>query len=144
MTRYYGWYANRTRGVRKKLAAGSQIPDAPVVLAEREDLSLREARRRWAELLRKVFEVDPLKCPGCGGGMRIISFITRQNLIDQIQSRTSQGNSRARSARPSCSSAATPQIVDQVDPSLPECSAGDHCVARRSGDAWQARLPTRS
>jgi hypothetical protein len=72
--------------VRRKLAAGSQVPEAPIVFAEREDLSLREARRRWAELLRKVFEVDPLKCPGCGGEMQIISFITQQNLIDQILS----------------------------------------------------------
>jgi hypothetical protein len=59
MTRYYGWYANRPRGVRRKLATGAQASDAPVVFAEREELSLREARRRWAELIRKVFEVDP-------------------------------------------------------------------------------------
>jgi hypothetical protein len=41
--------------VRRKLATGSQGTDAPIVFAEREDLSLSEARRRWAELLRKVF-----------------------------------------------------------------------------------------
>jgi hypothetical protein len=41
------------------LAAGSQGTDAPIVCAEREDLSLREARRRWSELLGKAFEVDP-------------------------------------------------------------------------------------
>jgi hypothetical protein len=82
MTRYYGWYANRPRGVRRKLAAGPE--ETPIKFAEREDLKLREARRRWAELLRKVFEVDPLKCPACGGAMRIISFITKQEVIDEI------------------------------------------------------------
>jgi hypothetical protein len=64
-----------------------------------EDLSLREARRRWAELLRKVFEVDPLKCPGCGGEMRIISFITQQNLIDQILGHIQARGSRGTVAR---------------------------------------------
>lgn len=99
MTRYYGWYANRPRGVRRKLAADSQVSEAPIVFAEREDLSLREARRRWAELLRKVFEVDPLKCPGCGGEMRIISFITQQNLIDQILGHIQARGSRGTVAR---------------------------------------------
>ncbi len=27
---------------------------------------LRKARRRWAELLQRIFEVDPLACPGSG------------------------------------------------------------------------------
>jgi hypothetical protein len=49
--RYYGWYANRPRGVRKKLAAGSQGTDAPVAFAEREDLSLREAGPKTPKLL---------------------------------------------------------------------------------------------
>ena len=35
-----------------------------------------EARRRWAELLRRIFEVDPLRCPRCGGARRIITFLT--------------------------------------------------------------------
>ncbi len=29
-----------------------------------------------AELIRLVFEVDPLRCDKCGGEMKIISFIT--------------------------------------------------------------------
>ncbi len=32
-------------------------------VAEREDLRFRDARLRWAELLRRIFEVDPLRCP---------------------------------------------------------------------------------
>jgi hypothetical protein len=98
MTRYYGWYANRPRGVRKKLAgdlAGDSVLEAPVAFAEREELSLREARRRWAELLRKVFEVDPLKCPNCAAEMRIVSFITEREIIDRILSHLRSRNSRA-------------------------------------------------
>ena len=29
----------------------------------------------WAELMRRVFEVDVLECPECGGAMRILSAI---------------------------------------------------------------------
>jgi hypothetical protein len=37
-------------------------------------------------LLKLVFEVDPLKCPHCGGQMKIISFIQRhqQEVIERI------------------------------------------------------------
>ncbi|MGH2626948.1 MAG: hypothetical protein ACRDHY_09900, partial [Anaerolineales bacterium] len=40
---------------------------ASIEAAEREALPLREAQRRWAELLRRIYEVDPLTCPACGG-----------------------------------------------------------------------------
>jgi hypothetical protein len=29
----------------------------------------------WAELLRRVFEIDVLKCPTCGGRLRLVSVI---------------------------------------------------------------------
>jgi hypothetical protein len=45
MTRYYGYYANRVRGARRRHDAG---PDEPPPVAERVPLPLREARRRWA------------------------------------------------------------------------------------------------
>jgi len=38
----------------------------------------------WAEMNRKVYEVDPLCCPSCGGQMRIISFIEEPKAIDKI------------------------------------------------------------
>ena len=36
-----------------------------------------ESRRRWARLIQRVFEVDPLACPKCGNRMRVIGFIER-------------------------------------------------------------------
>ncbi len=62
LQRYYGWYANRTRGIRRRAGAHEQ---PPAVEAESVPPSLPEARRRWAELLRRIFEVDPLRCPRC-------------------------------------------------------------------------------
>jgi len=44
----------------------------------------RAARRRWAELLRRVYEVDPPGCPRCGGEIRIVSFIQTPEVIDRI------------------------------------------------------------
>jgi len=35
-------------------------------------------------MIRKVYEVDPLLCPSCGGRMSIISFIDDHNVIDRI------------------------------------------------------------
>lgn len=48
----------------------------PVVIVEPADSSLRAARCRWAELLRRMFEVDPLACPQCRGPVRIVAVIT--------------------------------------------------------------------
>ncbi len=41
---------------------------------------------RWAELIRKVFEVDPLACPKCPGEMKLIAFITQpqSDVIEKI------------------------------------------------------------
>jgi len=46
--------------------------------------SLRAARYRWAELLRRIFEVDPLACPQCAAPMRIVAVITDPAVITRI------------------------------------------------------------
>jgi hypothetical protein len=38
--------------------------------------TLRAARYRRAELLRRIYEVDPLACPRCSAPMRIEGVIT--------------------------------------------------------------------
>ena len=38
---------------------------------------IKKRRRSWAALIKKVYEVDPLRCPECGGEMKIISFIEK-------------------------------------------------------------------
>ena len=65
--------------------AESSSPDEAPEDAARPDGAYRAAhRRRWAELIRRVYEVDPLVCPRCGGEMRVIGFITQPALIDRI------------------------------------------------------------
>jgi hypothetical protein len=34
------------------------------------------ARSRWAQLLSRIYEVFPLRCPDCGSEMRILAFLT--------------------------------------------------------------------
>ncbi len=43
-------------------------------------------RRRGARLFRKVYEVDPLTCPRCGGPMRVSAVIERPNVVEHILS----------------------------------------------------------
>jgi hypothetical protein len=86
--RSYGWYANRTRGIRRRAGAPAPLVDtAPVVDADAAPFARREARRRWADLLRRIFEVDPLRCPRCGDAIRIVGFMTQPRVIAQILDR---------------------------------------------------------
>jgi len=38
----------------------------------------------WAEMIRKVYEVDPMICPKCGGLMKVVAFITEYTVVDRI------------------------------------------------------------
>ena len=35
-------------------------------------------------MIRKVYEVDPLRCPKCGAEMRIIAFLSDYTVVDRI------------------------------------------------------------
>jgi len=49
-----------------------------------EDDSPRGLNRSWARLIQKVYEVDPLICPMCGGEMKIIAFIEDYKVVKKI------------------------------------------------------------
>ena len=38
----------------------------------------------WAAMIRKVYEVDPMTCPKCGGVMKVVAFITDYPAVDRI------------------------------------------------------------
>ena len=84
LIRYYGRYSNKSRGMRKKAEARAC---QAVVVEEDETKNAefrKQARRRWAQLIKKVYEIDPLICEKCGGKMEIISFITEADVIRKI------------------------------------------------------------
>jgi len=52
---------------------------------ERDETAQRRRRRRlWAQLLRRVYEVDPLTCRQCGAPMRVVAFIQEPAAIRKI------------------------------------------------------------
>ena len=79
MVRYYGFYSNKSRGLRKKAGTDDDVP----ALIE-SDVSPKEFRKNWARLIQKIYKVDPLLCPKCLGTMKIISFIDQDALIERI------------------------------------------------------------
>jgi hypothetical protein len=38
----------------------------------------------WAEMIRKVYEIDTMVCPECGGTMKVVAFITDYRAVDRI------------------------------------------------------------
>ncbi len=90
MVRYYGWYSNKSRGLRKKqgiLKPGDSLEQGPVniEIIDVADYKLKTIpSKKWRECIKKIYEVDPLCCPKCGGEMKIISFITEHQIIKKI------------------------------------------------------------
>jgi len=95
VVRYYGALGPRsplrgavTGAVRGRATLGELERGYSVTLAGK---ALREARRAakaagraWAACLRKIFEVDPVRCGKCGGEMKLVSVILDDRELDRI------------------------------------------------------------
>ncbi len=64
-------------------SAAAVAPTLPAPPAAEPALR-RAARYAWAVLLARIYEVFPLRCPKCGGDMRIIAFITEMAVVRDI------------------------------------------------------------
>ena len=85
MVRYLGWYANAARGKRRREAEQGNAAGLEARSREEpEDAFARRARLSWAKLIRKVYEVDPLRCAHCGSEMRILSFLLDPPVLRRI------------------------------------------------------------
>jgi len=78
MVRYYGLCSNAHRGKMRK--AQVDLSQPPII----EEETYHVPSKGWAEMIRKVYEVNPLLCPECGGEMKIIAFIEEPKVIDRI------------------------------------------------------------
>jgi len=57
---------------------GREVRGGPAVAAP------RAGRHLWAELLRRVFGLEVVRCPACGGRRRIVAAITQGPVIRAI------------------------------------------------------------
>ncbi len=55
MVRYYGYFSNKSRGLRKKTGTDDDVP----ALID-SDISCKAFRKNWARLIQKIYNVDPL------------------------------------------------------------------------------------
>jgi hypothetical protein len=93
LVRYYGWYSNKSRGLRRKAeqAAAIRAQDSLGALGgtvdpEEASAPARPCNFTWARLIKRVYEVDPLRCAECGATMKVISFIEppQEEVIQKI------------------------------------------------------------
>jgi hypothetical protein len=89
LTRYHGVLAPHHR-LRSHV-----VPPPPELVGEdpnsggesenQSNPKARDPRRlRWAELLKRVFQIDLTTCPDCGGTLKFIAAILDPNVIGQI------------------------------------------------------------
>jgi hypothetical protein len=67
---------------------------------EQSSLEWRATCRRWAQLIRRIYEANPLLCHRCGGTMRVIAFITEPTVIGKILRHLARRGVDARSPPP--------------------------------------------
>ncbi len=82
--RYFGWYSNKSRGVRGKLNVNQDEIEEVIINCEYTPFR-KLCRSRWSALIRKIYEVDPLKCPECGAEMKFVSFIEKRDQAAVIE-----------------------------------------------------------
>lgn len=129
MVRYYGWYSNRARGERAKKQSESSEPENPAGIHV-IDVSDYQPRRcpskKWRELIKQVWEVDPFDCPRCGAEMKMIALFDDNVVIEKILRHLDLWPENSLPAR------APPEPVIQdyiIEPVLEDCQWFDEAIA---------------
>jgi hypothetical protein len=73
IVRYYGYFSNVSRGLRKKANTDEIIP---AILELR--LTSKAFRQDWTRLIQKIYQTDPLTCPRLNGLMHVIACVDSQ------------------------------------------------------------------
>lgn len=83
-TRFFGHYASRTRG-KLRVERKKRLRSTPLPLFSPEEFEpKRPVSKQWAIWIKKVYEVDPLKCPKCGEQMKIKAFVHDLHEIERL------------------------------------------------------------
>ncbi|MCP4902398.1 MAG: hypothetical protein GY906_35980 [bacterium] len=88
LVRHYGEYAVAARAKRRRkeqpIEHSRELPGPdPAADDEPSSAERRASRRAWAQLIRRIYESDPLLCD-CGAAMKIIAIITEPGVVDSI------------------------------------------------------------
>jgi hypothetical protein len=97
---YFGAYSSRARAFHKlqdlELGKADSLTSGSETEEPLPDSKQRAAlRKRWANLLRRVFQTDPLLCE-CGGKFRVVSFILDPKVIRKILDHLRKQNTASR------------------------------------------------
>ena len=79
---YYGFYSNKSRGLRAKAEQVKHTQDTAEENTKEEiniiDVSKYKPKKvpslTWCECIKKIWKQDPLVCPECKGLMKMIAF----------------------------------------------------------------------
>ena len=71
----------RLVGMRSTDMRRAEIPPATAATHATPPPPHDTSRIAWAKLMARVGEEFPLECPGCGGDIRLIAFITEPGPI---------------------------------------------------------------
>jgi hypothetical protein len=63
-------------------ACAGSVADAVEIIEHLAPKARRIPSRSWRELIKNVWEVDPLLCPQCQHEMRIVSLINDAQIIE--------------------------------------------------------------
>ncbi len=86
LVRNWGYYANASRAKRRRESRLPNSSNDNQSEPREQDQSdgHRQRRLSWAKMIQKVYEIDPLLCPFCGGEVKILSFIIKPKTIKKI------------------------------------------------------------
>ncbi len=90
MVRYFGFYSNKTRGLRekerkrKKMASNIDNKNPIDLIDVSNHCPKKIPGFTWRNCFKKIYKIDPLECPHCGGNMSVISFITEVFVVKKI------------------------------------------------------------
>jgi len=79
-----GSIPDRSNPLGQDVNRATAVPARPQEPPVPDEPTVRSRRLAWAELLRRVFAVDVLECPRCGGRMRLLGAIQPPDVTQAI------------------------------------------------------------
>jgi hypothetical protein len=82
--RHYHGVLAPSSPLRKQVAANAKKRLDGSKTRQETDEKVTKASRGWAQLIARIYEVDPLTCSSCGKKVKIITFVTHPEHIRRI------------------------------------------------------------